>query len=197
MLEQEAEAFRLWRKSASISDEEFMKKLIGHESQMAIRYWDYIRELISDDDVEFGQREHQGAKDLVNSMLNYGYGILYVRIWQALLAAKLNPFDSIIHARQEGKPTLVYDMVEIFRSQVVDRIVISLIQKGQDIEVRNGLLTDKTRQLFVKSVMERLARYEKYQGEEMKMEQIILRQAKLLAKAIEGTEKFKPYVAKW
>lgn len=197
MVEQEAEAFRQWRKSSSISDEEFMQKLIGHESQMAIRYWDFIRELISDDDVDFGQREHQGAKDLFNSMLNYGYAILYVRVWQALLAAKLNPYNSIIHARQEGKPTLVYDMVEIFRSQIVDRVVISLIQKGQDLEVRNGLLTDKTRQLLVKSVMERLARYEKYQGEEIKMEQIILRQAKLLAKAFEGTEKFKPYVAKW
>ena len=130
-------------------------------------------------------------------MLNYGYAILYVRIWQALLAAKLNPFESLIHVQREGKPTLVYDMIEIFRSQVVDRVVISLVQKGQDLEIRNGLLTDHTRQLLVKSVMERLARYEKYQGEEMKMEQIILRQAKLLAKAFEGTEKFKPYVAKW
>ena len=88
-------------------------------------------------------------------------------------------------------------MIEIFRSQVVDRVVISLIQKGQDLEVRNGLLTDPTRQLLVKSVMERLARYEKYLGQEMKMEQIILSQAKLLAKAFDGSEKFKPYVAKW
>ena len=88
-------------------------------------------------------------------------------------------------------------MVEIFRSQVVDRIVISLIQKGQDVEVRNGLLSDQTRKLLVSSVMERLARYEKYQGEEMRMEQIIFKQAKLLAKAFEGTDKFKPYVAKW
>lgn len=92
---------------------------------------------------------------------------------------------------------MVYDLVEVFRSQVVDRIVISLIQKGQDLEVRNGLLTDKTRQLLVKSVMERLARYEKYQGEEMKMEQIIQRQAKLLAKVFDGSANFKPYVAKW
>lgn len=197
MMNQVAEEFKLWRKQAKQTDEKFMQQLLGHEAQVAIRYWDYIRELFSDDSVGFKQREHQGAKDLVNSMLNYGYAILYVRVWQALLAARLNPFDSLIHAHREGKPTLVYDMVEIFRSQVVDRVVISLIQKGQDLEVRNGLLTDQTRQLFVKSVMERLARYEKYQGEEMKMEQIILRQTKLLAKAFEGTEKFKPYVAKW
>ena len=197
MMEEVVEKFKQWRKQAKTADEGFLKDLVGHEAQVAIRYWDYIRELFSDDNVKFEQREHQGAKDLVNSMLNYGYAILYVRVWQALLAAKLNPFESLIHVQREGKPTLVYDMIEIFRSQVVDRVVISLVQKGQNLEVRNGLLTDKTRQLLVKSVMERLARYEKYQGEEMKMEQIILRQAKLLAKAFEGTEKFKPYVAKW
>ena len=197
MMEEAANNFKLWRKEAKPTDDDFMTKLLGHEAQVAIRYWDYIRELFTDDKVGFLRREHQGAKDLVNSMLNYGYAILYVRVWQALLAAHLNPFDSLIHTHREGKPTLVYDMIEIFRSQVVDRVVISLVQKGQDLEVRNGMLTDQTRQLLVKSVLERLARYEKYQGQEMKMEQIILSQAKLLAKAFEGTEKFKPYVAKW
>ena len=171
-----------------------MQKLVGHEAQIAIHYWDYIRELMKDDDVGFERREHQGASDIVNSMLNYGYAILYTRVWQALLAAHLNPFDSLIHARQDGKPTLVYDMVEIFRSQVVDRVVISLVQ---NLEVRNGLLTDQTRQLLVKSIMERLARYEKYQGEEIKMEQIIQKQAKQLAKAFDDIDAFKPYIAKW
>ena len=197
MMEQVVDDFKKWKKKTTFIDLQFMQKLLGHEAQVAIRYWDYVRELVSDDNVGFERREHRGAVDLVNSMLNYGYAILYVRVWQALLAAKLNPFDSLIHVRQEGKPTLVYDMVEIFRSQVVDRIVIRLIQKGHDLGMHKGLLTDETRQLLVKSVMDRLARYEKYQGEEIEMEQIILRQAKLLAKAYEGTDKFKPYVAKW
>lgn len=196
-MQEGVDAFNAWRKQARQTNVDFKTKLLVHEAQIAIRYWDYIRELISDDNVGFVKREHQGATDLVNSMLNYGYAILYVRVMQALLAARLNPFNSIIHARQEGKPTLVYDMVEIFRSQVVDRIVISLIQKGHNLEVRNGLLTDQTRKLLVKAIMERLARYEKYQGKETRMEKIILLQSKLLAKAFEDNSSFKPYVAKW
>lgn len=35
----------------------------------------------ADDDVGFLFRERKGATDLVNSMLNYGYSILYARIW--------------------------------------------------------------------------------------------------------------------
>jgi len=76
-------------------------------------------------------------------------------------------------------------------------MVISLIQKGQDLEVKDGFLTEQTRQLLVKSIMERLARYEKWQGKELKMEQIIQLQAKMLAKSFETKERFKPYVAKW
>jgi len=189
--------YKKWKKKVKVTSTDFMKKLVGHEAQIAIHYWAYIRELMSDDNVGFERREHQGATDIVNSMLNYGYAILYTRVWQAILAAHLNPFNSLIHSRQPNKPTLVYDMVEIFRSQIVDRIVISLVQTGQSVEVKDGLLTDQTRKLLVSSIMERLARYEKYQGEEIRMEQIILKQAKLLAAAFSGDEEFKPYVAKW
>lgn len=196
-IESTVNLYKEWKLTARNTDDNFIQKLVGHESQMAIRYWDYIRELLADDNIDFDHREHRGATDLMNNMLNYGYAILYVRVWQALLAAGLNPFESLIHTRAEGKPALVYDMVEIFRSQVVDRVVVSLIQKGHELEVRNGLLTDGTRQLLVKSVMERLSRYEKFQGVDTKMENIILQQAKLLAKAFAGDAKFKPYVAKW
>jgi CRISPR-associated endonuclease Cas1 len=106
-------------------------------------------------------------------MLNYGYAILYVRVWQALLSAKLNPYDSVVHVSQSNKPTFVYDVVELFRSQVVDRIVISMVQKGVELNLNNGVLSDNTRQLLAKNVMERLNRYEKYRGVEMKMQQII------------------------
>lgn len=191
------DAFKTWKKESKTSADEFLQQLVGHEAQVAVCYWDYIHELLSDDDVGFEHREHKGAQDLVNSMLNYGYAILYTRVWQALLAARLNPFESIIHVKREGKPTLVYDMVEIFRSQVVDRVVIGLVQKGHELLMSKGLLSDDTRAMLVKSVMDRLARYEKFQGQEMTMQQIILQQAKAVAKAFEENGKFKPYVAKW
>lgn len=162
-----------------------------------MKYWGYIRELLSDDDVGFIKRERKGATDLVNCMLNYGYAILYTRIWQALLGAKLNPFDSIIHVRQAGKPTFVYDVVEMFRSQVVDRVVISLVQKGPSLKVEKGLLNEPTKKILIKSILERFNRYEKYRGDEITMEQIIQRQAQEMAVWIDTGKKYKPYIAKW
>jgi CRISPR-associated endonuclease Cas1 len=189
--------FKTFIKTQNKGDKEFIVALVAQEAQGALKYWAYIHELLLDDQVGFEKREHKGATDLVNCMLNYGYAILYSRVWQALLAAKLNPFDSIIHVRQAGKPTFVYDVVEMFRSQVVDRVVIALIQKGHSLGVKNNLLTDDTKKLLAGSVLDRLNRYEKFRGEEISLEQIIRRQAYDIANWIDHNKEYKPYVAKW
>lgn len=116
-------------KNYSQRNEKYTAELMAIESQAAIAYWSYIRILTADDGIDFIRREHQGATDLLNSLLNYGYAILYARVWKNILAAKLNPSIGVLHAKQDGKPTLVFDVVELFRAQMVDRVVISLIQK--------------------------------------------------------------------
>ena len=45
--------------------------------------------------------------------------------------AGLHPCISFLHSFQDGKPTLVFDMIEEFRSQAVDRVVFSMITKGE------------------------------------------------------------------
>lgn len=191
------EDFRAFKLRAPLSAPDYVQQLVTHEAKVAIRYWSYIRQMLLDDGIDFPHREHRGATDLFNSLLNYGYAILYARVWQSLLAAHLNPYESLIHAQREGKPTLVYDMVEIFRSQVVDRVVISLIQKGISLQISGGWLSDETRGILAKAVMERLARYSRFQNQEMRMKDIIRSQCRMLAQAFEGTSKFKPYIAKW
>jgi CRISPR-associated endonuclease Cas1 len=196
-MERLVDKFDEYRRREEYGTEDFVTKLVGFESVIAISYWAYIRQLLQDDDVGFEQRVRKGATDRVNAMLNYGYAILYTRAWQSLLSAKLNPYESIVHVRQAGKPTFVYDFVEMFRAQVVDRVVITLIQRGVSVECENGMLDEETRKTLAKSVLERLGRYEKYKGEELKLEQIISAQAREVAEYYDKESVFKPYVAKW
>jgi CRISPR-associated endonuclease Cas1 len=154
--------------------------------------------LLHDDDVDFLKRERQGASDLMNSMLNYGYAILYARVWNVVLLQKLNPSMSVLHVPQAGKPTFVYDVVELFRSQAVDRVVISLIQKGEPLKMNKNMLNDSTKRLLIQNILERLNRYENYRGEEIQFLNIIERQVHEIAVFISGESKiFKPYLAKW
>lgn len=190
-------SFQVTLKTKNYDKELLISYLTGNEAQGAVYYWSYIRSLLSDDNIGFEKRIRKGATDLVNMMLNYGYAILYNRVWQALLGAKLNPFDSIIHCRQTGKPTFVYDMVEIFRAQVVDRVVITLVQKGISLNKENGLLDSETRKQLSKAILDRLNRYEKYRGEEITLGDIICKQMADIARYIEDDIKYKPYIAKW
>ena len=185
-------------KNYSQRNEKYTAELMAIESQAAIAYWSYIRVLTADDGIDFIRREHQGATDLLNSLLNYGYAILYARVWKNILAAKLNPSIGVLHAKQDGKPTLVFDVVELFRAQMVDRVVISLIQKKVSLKMHDGLLNESSKRVLIRYILERLNRYEKYRGEEITFSQIILRQAQEIALFISGDNLiFKPYVEKW
>ncbi len=196
-METHVKEYKLFMKSAHYTEQDCVGKIMAQESQGALKYWAYIRSLLEDDDVGFKGRTGQGATDLVNCMLNYGYAILYSRVWQALLRAQLNPYDSIIHVRQRGKPTFVYDVVELFRAQAVDRVVISLVQKKEPMEVKDGMLTDSGKKLLAKNITERLQKREKYRGEEMSLLQIIYRQAQEIAAFFTKGERYLPYKAKW
>ncbi len=185
-------------KTIDASNENYAETLMSYEAAGATYYWGYIRQLITDDGVEFESRVRQGADDLFNSLLNYGYSLIYPRVWQAILSVKLNPTMGLLHVYQGGKPTLAYDLIEIFRAQAVDRVVISLIQKGEPLGMDKGYLNENTKKLLLQNIFERLNRYEKYRGEEIKFLKIIQKQAKELAGYIAGENKsFKPYLAKW
>ena len=172
--------------------------LMSCEAVAAVAYWDYVRLLISDDGVDFFKRERKGATDLMNSLLNYGYALLYARVWNAVLAQKLNPAIGVLHAPQPNKPVFVFDIVEMFRAQAVDRIVISLIQQGEPLHMNKNLLSDATKQLLIKNVLERFNRYEKYRSEQIRFIEVIHRQTKEIADFMTDEIKtFKPYIARW
>ena len=171
--------------------------LVSFEAKGAELYWRYIKELVRDDGIDFHNRLRHGATDLMNSLLNYGYSILYARIWRLLLYRGMNTSLSVIHAPQQGKPTLVYDVIEIFRAQAVDRVVISMIQKHEPLAVADGRIDEKSKGLLIQNISERMNRYEKYKGKETRLCDIMDLQVKEIAEYIVDGAKYKPYIAKW
>ena len=106
---------------------------------MAIRYWDYIRQLIADDEVEFTSREHQGAKDLVNSMLNYGYAILRAVVARSLVASGLLPTLGIHHHNRYNAYCLADDIMEPYRPYVDSLVYDITEQYGVDVELSKDI----------------------------------------------------------
>jgi len=177
--------------------DEFRLKMFAVEGQASAKYWEAVALLINSK-TSFTGRERQGATDLVNCMLNYGYGILYARISEAIVGARLNPCLSYLHKPEGDRPSLVYDLIEEFRQQVVDRVIIAIIIKNKNLKAEVGLLDNFTRKLVAQKVIDRLNTHEKHRNTEMRLTDIIHYQARALVKYLEDENNdYKPYKPKW
>lgn len=176
--------------------EEARDALCGIEGTSGKLYWEGVKEIISGR-VEFFGRAHQGAIDAANMLLNYGYGILYSVVWGAILNAGLEPFAGFLHTDRPGKPSLVLDLVEEFRQPVVDRVVISYINLGQAIKIKEGLLDTETRKLIGSKIIERLDSPVKFQNKNYKLRSIIQIQARNLASFLKGERLYKTFTFRW
>ncbi len=179
-----------------VPDAASVSELMGFEGSAANSYWQAIAKAI---DYEFGfsARVTQGATDVVNSALNYGYAILYSKILKSIAAAGLSPHVSYLHALDEQKPTLAFDLIEEFRAFIVDRAVISMVNKNEPFEIKDGLLSVATRQNIAKNVNEKLFACTQYRGEQLKAQDIIDRQAYALKRAVTQNEKYKPFIGRF
>lgn len=170
--------------------------LMGYEGTAGRLYWNGIKEIIGQR-AEFMGREHRGATDAVNSLLNYGYGILYSQVWGAVLNAGLEPFAGFLHVDRPGKPSLVLDLVEEFRQPVVDRTVIAHINLGEAVTLKAGMLDEETRSRYAAKILERLESTEAVKGKKYQVKSIIQMQARNLCTFLRREGSYSPFTFKW
>jgi len=171
-----------------------VEELMGLEGSCGSIYWQGIGKVLNEKDF---RRITKGAKDTINSAFNYGYALLYNKVQEALVRAGLAVNISFLHSL-DNKPTLVFDMVEEFRTYVVDRAVVFALNKSGDIDVDvDGRLTKNARKRIVEEVNERFGSLHKYKNEKRSIEDIINLQAYALAKAINNDKEYKAFVARF
>ena len=172
-------------------------ELMGFEGTTAQIYWSALAKIV-DDKIDFRGRVTYGAKDVVNSALNYGYAFLYSRVQYHLIRAGLSLHISFLHALDDSKPTLVYDLIEEFRAFVVDRVIFTMINQREPLHLDdNGLLDKQSRQKIAKKVLEKIGSYTKHKKASKKVDTIIGEQAYLLSRAVKGLSAYRPFIGKY
>jgi CRISPR-associated protein Cas1 len=183
---------------------EIRPQLFSCEGRAAERYWDAAGLLLNPDAAWLG-RQGRGAQDLVNSLLNYGYGILSGHVQRAVALAGLDPFGGYIHVDRPGKASLVLDLMEEFRQMVVDRTVFAMLNLGMDLQLdEEGRLTLPCRRLLIEKLQERLETPEPYgtpagsRRDRRKLRSIIVAQARHVAAYVRGqVATYEPYAGRW
>jgi CRISPR-associated protein Cas1 len=169
--------------------------LQGYEGAGSAAYFEgFGRLLRGDAALRFETRNRRPPRDPVNALLSYGYSLLHHQCSSALQTAGLDPYIGFLHSSQYSKPALALDLMEEFRSPIVDSTVVTLINnhiiKSDDFieELETFRLKDVARRTFLGKYEERMNTQIahpvfKYQASYRRCIEL---QARLLAKTLDG-----------
>jgi len=159
------------------SIEEVRQQLLGIEGSAGKAYWDIFAKLVPEN-FAFNGRSRQPAKDEVNALLNYGYGVLYGIIEKAVIVAGLDPYIGFIHTDNYNKISLVFDVIEKYRiwveETILDLFVKKAIRKDLFTKLANGYnLGEEGKKVFLPALNEYLDMPIRYKGRNIRRRDII------------------------
>lgn len=131
---------------------EIANNLRAYEGNASKEYFRALNQFIPEK-YRFKERSQHPATDVANAMLNYGYGILYGKIENALIRCGIDPYIGILHRDEYGSPVLSYDVIELYRVWI-DYIGYSLL--AQNIITEDYYSTDERGAVWLESLGRRV-----------------------------------------
>lgn len=206
---------KLKEKSAYIKDMMYkmqeakdLGEVRGIEGNVAKAYFGIFDDLIlqQKEDFYFSARSKRPPLDNVNAMLSFMYSIHTYEIASALEAVGLDPYVGFLHRDRPGRVSLALDLLEEFRHVLIDRFVITLINKreispGGFTKAENGAvkMDDATRKTILSAWQQRKQEdiVHPFLKEKISWGLVAHVQAMLLARHIRGDlEEYPPFLWK-
>lgn len=170
---------------------------MGYEGQAASIYWQIIKQLIPPE-FDFMGRITKSARDIINQCFNYVYGLLYGEVWRAVIKAGIDPYFGIIHGSLRDTGSMVFDVIEEFRSPFADRIVIGMLGRGFRPELNTeGLLRTKSKKLLAKAFLKKWHNKIKWKSFNFAPVKILEHQIQSFSKLLKKEGKYFPYRMSW
>jgi CRISP-associated protein Cas1 len=143
-----------------------IEQLMGYEGVASKDYFAALGALLTHDGFSLTERNRRPPKDPVNSMLSFGYMLLFHNVLSLILAEGMNPYLGNLHASERKEAFLGFDLMEEFRSPVVDTMVMQLINQkimsptdfAWPNEEGGIYLLDPGKRVFLKHFEERISK---------------------------------------
>ena len=147
------------------------------------------------EDFPFKLRTRRPALDPLNCLLSFLYALLRHDCIAALTATGLDPFVGFLHTDRPARPGLALDLMEEFRPLIADRLAITLVNRRQieikDFAPREGgafELKKDSRKAVIAAYQTRKQDVITHPiiGQEFRFGQLMLVQARILARHLRG-----------
>ena len=141
-----------------------LEQVRGYEGAGATQYFQSFKPLITNPGFDWLGRSFHPPTDPFNSLLSFGYTLLFNNVFSLLLAEGLNPYLGHLHGAERQKAYLAFDLMEEFRSPIVDSLVMRLVNqkiiRPTDFtwpkENQGVYLTGAARRVFLKRFEQRM-----------------------------------------
>ncbi|MEB3145168.1 MAG: CRISPR-associated endonuclease Cas1 [Cylindrospermopsis raciborskii 1523720] len=139
------------------------ERLMGIEGAGAAQYFSAFGECLSNENFIFLGRSRRPPGNQVNAMLSFGYQVLWNHLLALIEIQGLDPYYGCLHQGHDGHPALASDLIEEFRSPLIDSLVMWLINRnifdvGADFEFIKGgcYLNNSGRKKFLQAFLQRM-----------------------------------------
>jgi CRISP-associated protein Cas1 len=175
----------------------------GYEGAGAALYFPALGRLVNSSGFSLTGRSFHPPQDPVNSLLSFGYTLLLNNVFSLLLAEGLNPYLGHLHGAERQKAYLAFDVMEEFRSPIVDSLVMKLVNqkvlKPTDFTYPNAkggiYLEEPARRVFLKAFEARICEKVSHPDvqESVSYRRVIQLQVRRYVKALLGNERYVPF----
>jgi CRISP-associated protein Cas1 len=110
-----------------------LEKVRGIEGYAAKSYFAAFSSMVRTNHkvFEFTERPRRPPQDPINALLSFVYTLLVNECVAACEGVGLDPQLGFLHALRPGQPSLALDLMEELRAPIADRMVLTLINRGQ------------------------------------------------------------------
>ena len=181
--------------------EKDIEKLRGIEGVATKEYFEYYKKLIPEN-FSFKERKRRPPTDEINSLLSFGYTILYNIVYSLILSIGIDPYFGFLHTTQYGRASLALDLMEEFRTLLIDSVVLSVINKKmikkKDFkkDISGAIfISQNAKKIFVEQVFKRMRKKHYYKPAKISIEyiRIIEAQIRMFQKSILDEMEYLPF----
>lgn len=189
---------------SKIADAKSVEDLLLLEAKAKKHYYSCFDTIILNKEFIFERRSMHPTHNEVNSMLSYGYALLYSKVLSDLDQSSLMPQLSIIHSLSKSTDALQYDIADMLKPIMIDRLVLRLINKKQmkpehfDYNGATCYMNKKGIKIFVSEYEKLMTKPVKIGSKYYSYRNLITREVYRLSNYIIGKSKnYTPFVMEW
>ncbi len=155
--------------------------------------------------VDFTRRVKNPPDNLINALISYGNMIVYSVCLNEIYHSRLYPEIGFLHQPGENRHSLAFDVAEIFKPIITDRVIFKMINKHIITESdaiqknRKCFLKKKAKQEFVAALEDKLMTKIQVDGRDARSSyrRLIREECFKIVEHLRENEKYTPYITKW